>query len=609
MGKCWVGLVYAICASIGVCGELKVAILMQGSDFINITVVPLFDVDQFDLGDVFISPCRAGTYNEARDSYCKDCTVCSSNQYEREECVSVRNRVCANCTTCTEREQQVCDCRQRSPECVTGDRVCLPLPPTSATISFNLTVNTQLSPLKERFLQEGLRTGFVLFLGEHLRHSSDSISFMYLSKRGPRHYFTAFTVDDMYSLYTKRQVEQITQAVVQYGLTNTFGIQSNTFSTVSNQRRRRLLQQQPGPIELNVEGVDSQCNIEGDCPRFFAMSHPETPCESDCKSIPCPPGYTGFYGLCELCPNATYKETHGNDSCTACPAGFLSERGAMNSSQCTPPYTTPASVMVPATSTSTPNRDQHTTSGSLMVTVPISAATPSQPLALTTSSQAIHSSTPASSSSGTRHITLSHPVTGLPVSTPPAYYPPPSSTTPINGGGWPPWWAWGGGWTGSTAPPQVITNNHQIFNVSFVQNFFLTEWNTGHAGTLQYITINEEREEWALTMVVILMMAGFLSIGAIGARLFWLRPMTGPVTDKSSIVYEKEDGKKVIPLPVRRPPPAPSPAPLPSMDPPPSKERDRNYDKRPRPAIVPFVPLGSHALVYRRGQYDSLNLS
>ncbi len=37
---------------------------------------------------------------------------------------------------------------------------------------------------------------------------------------------------------------------------------------------------------------------------------------------------------------------------------------------------------------------------------------------------------------------------------------------------------------------------------------------------MQYITINETRDEWVLSMVFFLMVAGMLSIAAIGSRLF-----------------------------------------------------------------------------------------
>lgn len=583
------------------------AILMQGSDFINITVVPLFDVNQFDLGDVFISPCRAGTYNEARDSYCKDCSVCTASQYEREECIAIRNRVCINCTVCTEREQQICECNQRSQDCVTGDRICLPLPPTSANISFDLSVSVALSPLKERFLQEGLRTGFILFLGDYLQHSPDSIVFMYLIKMGPRQYYTTFIVNDVYSLYTKGQVSRITQSVVQTGLTSTFGIQSNTFSTVSQQRRRaarRLLQQQQSPIILNADRVEAQCISVGACSQFFIMSHPENPCESTCVSLPCPPGYTGLYGLCELCPNATYKSTHGNDSCIPCPQGWGSEQGATNLTQCWPPYTTaPPPVSTPPL--------QYYTNASTTPPLPTSSAlaivgslSPSSTRVLPLTSSPVPSYTPAWSYSQS-----SPPVTTRVSGIPPPALPPTStglSTTTAAAEGWPPWWQWNGGWT---MPQQVITNNvntnnhYQIFNVTYVQKFFFPEWNTGHAGTVQYITINEERDEWALTMVGILMVTGLLSIAGIGARLFWVRKRSGP-PKAGTIVYEKEDGKKVIPLPIRRPesPPLLPLPPPPSRPDKPDRQEDETPAKRPRPSpgFGPFVPLGPRALAYRR---------
>ena len=581
-------------------GQIKVAILMQGSDFINVTVVPLFDVNQFDLGDVFISPCRAGTYNEARDSYCKDCSVCTAYQYERETCISVRNRVCQNCTECTAREQQICECNQRSQDCPIGDRICLPLPPTSANISFDLSVSVSLSPLKERFLQEGLRTGFILFLGDYLQHSPDFIVFMYLLKLGPRQYYTSFIVSDVYSMYTKGRVAQISQAIVQEGLTSTFGIQSNTFSTVSRQRRRRLLQQQPAasPIELTADGITSTCKLDGVCPRFFAMSYDISVCNRTCQSLPCPPGYTGFYGMCEICPNATFKPTNGSDSCTPCPIGWGSEQGASDLTQCWPPSTTSVSPTVPLVTTSSPvtwstheNTTQPLVVGSSPVTVSGGTGT--------TTVQ-----TPRSSAmTSTIKLYFQTTTPALPIGIPSSSTGPSTTPPPVDGG-WPPWWPWGGGVPGSTMPPSVVNNintnnNYQIFNVTLVQKFFMTDWNTGHAGTTQYIMVNEKRDEWALTMVVALMLTGFLSIAAIGARLFWLRARPDSrAAGSKTIVYEKDDGKKVIPIPINKPDPQPPKNPPVPATPPkrsPSTPRSR-----------PFIPLGLYGHAYQRipTEYD-----
>lgn len=468
---------------------------MQGSDFINVSIVPLFDVNQFDLGDVFISPCRAGTYNDIKNSFCKDCSVCTYYQFEKESCIAVRNRICLNCTICTEREQELCQCSSRTPDCVTGDRVCQPLPPTSANITFDLTVSVSLSPLKERFLQEGMRTGFVLFLSEYLQHNPESIMLVTLTKVTTKIYLATYIVNDVYSLFTKNQVQTLSQAVVQTGLTGTFGVQSNTFATVS-QQRRRLLQQQGNAIVLSASNVSAQCVPEGTCGRFFTMSNPETPCNSTCISLPCPPGYTGLYGFCDICPNATFKSSLGSEACTGCPLGMFSNQGSFSLEECwSVPTTTTAGVTtstmmasttsVPVTGGSVGNTQAVLSEGILSGTVDRNRQFSSSANALTSSRTTSIASLPLSTSESK--------IPSIPVS------PTPAPPTESGGAG----------------------NNYYFFNVTYLREYLLpSDWNGGKASTVQYITINQSRDEWVLNMAGFLMLCGIFSLAAIGSRLF-----------------------------------------------------------------------------------------
>jgi hypothetical protein len=135
------------------------------------------------------------------------------------------------------------------------------------------------------------------------------------------------------------------------------------------------------------------------------------------------------------------------------------------------------------------------------------------------------------------------------------------------------------------------SKNYQVFNISFVQNLFFPEWNSGRAGTVQYIIINEKREDWAMGMAGALMVAGFLALTAIGARLFWA--IQRPSAASSSrgrdvaIVVEDGDGKTVIPVPVKQGKPSPPPH---TPPPPPPVVR--------RVPTQPFAHLGS--VYYRR---------
>lgn len=487
---------------------IKVAILMQGSDFINVSVVPAYDVNQFDLGDVFISPCRAGTYNEARDSFCKDCSVCTDYQYEKADCIPTRNRICANCTVCTKSEQEICACRQLNGDCVTGNAVCLPLPATTANVTFDMTVSMQLNGLKERFLQEGLRTGFVLFLADYLAHDPEEIVFMYMRKTSAVTYTAGFVVNNVYSLFTKKRVELLTQDVVQTGLTNTFGVQSNTFSTVSSQRRRRLLQQ---VITLNAGNVETACVLQGACGRFFTMSNPETPCESTCVSLPCPPGYTGLYGICEMCPNATYKDVEGNGTCTQCPGAATSDQGSTSLSQCWvpttqgPTTTTTTSVRVSTTTTAGNNNNTGTSTGTVLA---FTSSVSVQPL-----ESRVQSTTATSRQTTTSGVSVATTTTAaiVPLTTP----------APPSGGG-------GGGGGG------VWVNNLTVFQrfVTFTQN---VQYITIHTRSLGYtgnasaadLFYYQVTERCVGFLVAFVMTAGLIAIGFVGTRLFMYLGDTG----------------------------------------------------------------------------------
>ena len=150
------------------------------------------------------------------------------------------------------------------------------------------------------------------------------------------------------------------------------------------------------------------------------------------------------------------------------------------------------------------------------------------------------------------------PFTAPATTTPPPAQPPsgPSSpaSTPAPGAG-------GGGQGGSIV---------SFFNLTVINNYFFAppspEWNTGHAGVIQYITINEERDRHAGTMVSFLMVAGFLAIAAIGARLF-LRVRGGQLQYTHIPASEPPPAKrKEIPLPIRLPPPPAPPPPAPPRE-------------------------------------------
>lgn len=569
-------LLLSLQAMLGVQAELKIAILMQGSDFINVSVVPVFDVNQFDLGDVYISPCRAGTYNEARDSYCKDCSVCSGDQYESVECIPVHNSVCSNCTVCTDHDQEVCTCGQRSGECLTGNRVCLPLPATAINLTFDLTVSSPLSSLKERFLQEGLRTGFVLYLSAYLQHPSEQFFLLSLVKKPPfpgTVYTATFVVNNVYSLFTKTRVTSLTQAVIQSGLTSTFGIQSNTFNTVTRRRARRLLQNN---IDLLAGNVAAQCIRQGGCGTFFVMLYPEDPCKSVCEPIPCPEGYTGFLGLCEICPNATYKSSPGNGTCTPCPSEHTSDQGSTDASECFL-----ASVIVPV---SAPVITSLLLSASTSASMLSGTALPTP--TLTSIKSGVPSSTLAapSHSSGAvttvfwQGITSSQSPGSQTVSTNVATVlpPPPLSTTSSSA---------------EPPPPPPGYPSQPFYSLPFLawnQSFM---WNVGQSGNTQSVVVYESSGDWALLVVSVAMLVVLVLLGCAGVRLF-LTPVHQDVYYYyNNTSYTKIKEGREIPIPIRRPSPSrPTVLPTPwKAFPPPDHGDLPHNDPSPQPQPPPPV--------------------
>jgi hypothetical protein len=589
--------------------ELRIAILMQGSDFINVSVVPVFQVNQYDLGDVYISPCRDGTYNEARDSYCKDCAICSRNQYQALECTSIQNRLCVNCTLCTDMDQEICACGQRSGDCGTGNRVCMPLPATSINITFHLNVGSPLSSLKERFLQEGLRTGFVLYLSSFLAHSSDEIFLLSLNKmESGKTYIATFAVNEVYSLFTKTQVTYITQDVIQTGLTNTFGIQSNTFNTLISGKRRRLLQQNT-LVDLYAYDVAAQCISQGECGRFFVMLYPEDPCRSECAALPCPQGYTGFFGLCEECPNATYKSTVGNESCSPCPVMHRSDQGSVDISQCIP------SLITTAPSTSSTISPTSSIGMSTTVSVQPEARIPSSTssfflpstselnsnsgqVLLSSTGSPLQSTTSVPTSIGistffsglpstTDTLTERFSTTGKPethqkssLSTSSSSMADPSVTLPFVPPPPPAFW-----------PSQPY---YYLYPGNSNQTFFMS---MGQSGATQTVIVNNEGKDTSVILwISMAMMAFLLILLCIGARLFLF-----PVRQNYYYYYyTKVKDDREIPIPIRRPdapqsPFGPNPAPQPPFRqiPGPSTPFRPNPEGQPpfRPNPVPQPPF------------------
>ena len=129
----------------------------------------------------------------------------------------------------------------------------------------------------------------------------------------------------------------------------------------------------------------------------------------------------------------------------------------------------------------------------------------------------------------------------------------PTSTSP--GGG-------GGGWVPSG-----------LVNMTTINNFYAKYiWNSGHAGAVQYIIIQNSREQWAVNMVGFLMLGGLFAISVIGARVLieWPRHPS----------YSRLVPKREIQLPIRLP------------DPESSGSDDDHAETKRRKSVFPAMPKG-----------------
>lgn len=466
---------------------LQIAVLMQGSDFINSSVVPQFGVNQFDLGDVYISPCRAGMFNDRRDWVCKDCAVCAAHQFEKAKCLAIQNRVCANCSTCTANEREACECGARTVACYTGDRVCLPSVGISVNISFSVFTSGELSGLQELFLSNGMSTGFILFLSAYIGISGNDLTLRSVTKRTQTRYQVTYVARNVYSAESKSKIASMDEAVVQRGLASTFGIQFGT--------RRRLLQI-PGGIQLFGQELSKEVVSAEPCGTFFYMSDPLHPFNSTCLPEPCPPGFSGDFGKCVACPNATYKSTTGNDTCTACPPAYTSNQGSTDLTQCWP-----QPVVVPETtlSHSSPPTSGGVSSGAGTTT------------SSTTGGSITSASNPQTGGTSTS-VSQTASSTGRPVLT---------STTnpPVQ--------------TSSSTAPIVITTV-QVMQTSAAPvipteppvrtvvagGSSSTYYHYVRSGFVQYITINENGGGWSVGPVTGAMGLFFVSILLFGSRVF-----------------------------------------------------------------------------------------
>lgn len=434
-----------MCTWLACVNGLQISIIMQGSDYINVSLVPDFDVNQFDLGDVFLSPCREGSFSNDRSGVCRPCSTCGTEQFVKTPCLTVQDSQCANCTTCGPREMERCQCGNTTSDCYLGDRICTPLLSVSVNITFIMTAGAPLNSLLQRFLVEGMNTGFVLYLSRYLDEPYENIQLLVCAPRPVLQYVVTYVILDVYKPSTLALIRDLSDDVVQSGLSSTFGTRSNTFVT-----RRRLL---ASSISLLASDTVASCVLsDTSCPQFFTMLNTTAGCgDNMCVALPCPAGFTGDFGQCTPCPNATFKESSGSAACTPCPAGFTSNEGSVSIGECrylpTPAQTTTAgpqqsitgpplvSTRVNAQGLSSTPPPSTTAANSSPSITPLRASTSSPG---STSTSTLPAPLPPTASSAATSTPVPPPVPSPPVPSPPIPPPPgppPGPPGPPSGGG------------------------------------------------------------------------------------------------------------------------------------------------------------------------------
>ena len=341
-------------------------------------------MSQMDNSDVFVALCTPGTFSPDYEGVCHDCTVCRpGEQFERLACIPVRDRSCANCTLCSDKEIELCQCSVKTTQCVTGDRVCVKVVPTSVTLTIDLTAAVVLTSRQQTLLKSGMATGYADWLGEQFGIDPITIELVNFVKTDQLNYKATFTFLEVYGEATVTRIKTSSSAFFQGGLAYTFGSTGrrrllSAMDDAGSQAGRKLLtamdepgsqagrklltaMDEPGSqagrkllgrsllqsflSELRAGNSTFSCNASQDvCTEPFTefrASDNGTGCSGIC-AITCPPGYGAATGSakCEKCAAGYFKNTSIYDLCTECPAGATSPIGSNSSEACEVPTTT-----------------------------------------------------------------------------------------------------------------------------------------------------------------------------------------------------------------------------------------------------------------------------
>ena len=341
------------------------------------------DLSSMDNSDLFVAMCLPGTFSPDHEGICHDCVKCQANQYERLACIPTRDRACANCTVCGTHDIELCQCSVKTDQCVTGDRVCVKVPPTVINLVVDFTSNGVLSNKQQTFVRSGLAVGYTDWLAIQFDVDPETVELTDFVRTGSITYKAYFRFNEVYGEAKIRRIQSQDEEFFQGGIYYTFG--------GSGGRRRRLLQAGAGGVGgrrrllqagsglISTSGVSVDCQVNTTCVEPFTQWQYSngTSCTGGCFPVPCPPGYSGAARECQLCLPGTFKNASGFGDCQQCPAGYTSPTGSNSSDECTLTTTTTTAVAPETTSSSPPAAYSATTTTAALWTSTSSVAPPS----------------------------------------------------------------------------------------------------------------------------------------------------------------------------------------------------------------------------------------
>lgn len=331
----WLSLVWCVASANCQNSSLGVNVIVVGVDFLQFPkLMSDYDLETWYFDpQVIASPCNPGTFSDDYSGVCRPCNHCRDKEYVTETCSTTTNSICSNCTVCTEHQVEECACNIVTPTCYTGNRVCYTVLPLSIFINVTFTTSTPLDHNQLIEITDKMQTGYVQWLQDVV--GAPNATFDALLPLGGNEYVVYFTLPELYQ-------QNIIQ-VVRTGGPEYF-LQGFTYIGLG---RRRLLGTFPSFV---VTEVGTSCIILTQCPIFFALKIGVIPCTNQCLPTPCPPGFTGDFGLCTPCPANTFKSTYGNATCTNCPPAYTSP---VNATYCIAPMTTIPNTFPTTTTTVT----------------------------------------------------------------------------------------------------------------------------------------------------------------------------------------------------------------------------------------------------------------